>query len=583
MTSDREADAESETQVTAAIESAAHADPEAAGADRKAGPELADESLRCQRDDLMLERDALIGMRNALMRERDALIGERDGLMRERDALMTAASRAPMSDDVVTWVPLPGSRVPRAIGVNVDGAHGGQVVELIKALRGHRVDAETDFPADGAIAVDQCPELLLIGGRTRRDGRFDHAGGRVRHRLPSATACGYHPIVLADVLDANLSGNVVACGYPGTGNGIVQAGLEAIIAGRPSRRDAGTATLSAFAADYRRLADEVLGGLDLALDAERHEIATYQDGLASAGWSSSDERSVLFGLPLRNHLCEIVHKTHGPYSAYMARLVRQGARCVLVVRNPLDTVVSLARKAGAVLDLFQSEWHLRLLATGLTAYYESFREAVASGAVQTVRYEDCAADFSGVLQRVARLCDVDLEQDGADRVALALWDRPVSGPGHLWMPGVGKWKDYLGRSQLSLLLDAGIGEAMAQLNYPVPIAADHPELPPRSISQQRAAPQTNSLAFFTHCCRSVEDAVAAFDNAGAEINLARWNGLHFVSTDAAALDRFAEFAERGPLRNFLALGRLESSDVSAAMAPPIGGVGAPATPRDHPT
>lgn len=521
------------------------------------------EGLRRQRNELMHERDTLMEMRNALMRERNGLIGERDALMRDRDALMASAQVAPQADRAVTWIRIADAQAPRFVGVNVDGAHGGQVVQLVESLIGFRPQGE-DLPPPDCAGSDSSPELLLIGGHTGADGRFDPAGGRVRFRLPSTTSNGFHPIVLADVLSTNLAGNVVACGYPGSGNGVVQAALEAMLANRPIRPHAGTALLSAFAADYRRLTTEVLADLDVALGAEQHEIATYRDGLASVGWSWRDDRSVLFGLPLRTHLCESVHKTHGPYSPHMAGLVRSGARCVLVMRNPLDTVVSIARKAGAVLDVLNCEWLLRSVAAGLAAYYTSFREAVAIGAVTVIRYEDCAADFGSALQNVARACDLDLDASSATRMASTLWNRPVSGPGHLWLPGVGKWKDYLGRRHLALLLEAGIGDVMTQLQYPIPDISDVPERPERFIAPQRVAPVKSSLAFFSHCCRSLEEAVDAFDRAGAEVNVRRWNGLHFVSTAAHALDSFAEFAERGPLRELLARGRLDNRNPSAS-------------------
>jgi hypothetical protein len=222
-----------------------------------------------------------------------------------------------------------------------------------------------------------------------------------------------------------------------------------------------------------------------------------------------DDGSTLFGLPLRNFLFERIHKTHEMCGDKILRMcLTSDAKCVLTVRNPLDTIVSIANKSKKLVALLDTEWLLRAVARGLIAYYRSFSDAFPTGLVHVVRYEDLLVHFEKATKGLASLIGAVLTHDEIAALKSRLWNAPVAMPGHLWKPGQDKWKEYLTPRSLAILREEGIGGLMERLGYDFSGKEHVAGVPISTVPPRR--PTLHGVSFFTHCMGTIEETLAEF-------------------------------------------------------------------------
>jgi hypothetical protein len=446
------------------------------------------------------------------------------------------------------------------------GPHLGQLAQMADHVSSrHRVwtgDAGTPeqwATAVGGEAVSSPdaldPESIVIGGETAGDGGFAFPYGGGVWVLPGTSHRVRHPVVLSDLAFPDHSGRIVACGYPGTGNGVVQALLDQIVAAQPLEPASGIPALfPAYAADYLKCAIRELRVLGARIEGGEPSFASYREEDAVAQWVHEMDGSVLFGVPIRNHLFERVHKTHESCGEKIERMCEAGAKCVLSVRNPLDTLVSIANKAWNCVSLLDSEWLLRATARGLVAYWRSFESEAMAGRILPVRYEDLVADFEAAAERLSAGIGVALPDGEAARLRQLLWNRPVADRGHLWKAGMGKWKQYMTRRHIEILLEEGVGSAMERLGYEAPAASDVPESAALRM-REPGHPIHIALSFFVFCLGDAETTLAEFGRNVRGRFHANADGLTFISTSANALREFDAFAGQSALLKIVAAGR----------------------------
>lgn len=275
------------------------------------------------------------------------------------------------------------------------------------------------------------------------------------------------PLFVADHVDATFSGRVLAGGFPGSGNGVVQAVIEHLVAQEPESL-APREHLVAFLAGQRH--ERLARRLHALLGAGERQVsglAHHRHGALHFLEITPDERQwVVYNLPGRSHLFSRLHKTHEPLTAgLVAGFRRMGYEVVVAVRHPLDTLVSLAAKLTRppVHALNRSDWFDQMaqaLARYLVDVLHSERQ------VHLVRYEDLLADpeasITGLAQRLGVACAPAEAADIWQAVGL----KPLHfSPGHLWQPGSGKWRRYLDERHLAIARRRGLPELARALGY----------------------------------------------------------------------------------------------------------------------
>jgi len=302
-----------------------------------------------------------------------------------------------------------------------------------------------------------------------RNGVMEQAQGLSTLAIPALAHIAANGLPRALAGTKLIENTIICAGAPGSGNGIVGAMLDKMLPG-PASVPPLVDTLR-FAAG-QRTTELILVGADLAATHRFDEsaLATHRDGTASLRFSTGAARGsasvVFFGVPIANAFHEHIHKTHEVFGDHFRRLISLGAGLVLVVRHPLDILVSVARKVsiGGV-DLLGREDLLGPFLTDLVRYYRSF-EAVGRHQVLRLRYEDILADLptaaddlSDFVSRwrsdVLEAATVDQQLLGAD----------VGAVGHRWQPGAGKWKRFLPSSLAGVISAAGVPALANDLGY----------------------------------------------------------------------------------------------------------------------
>lgn len=368
-----------------------------------------------------------------------------------------------------------------SIVITGEGPHLGQIAELASCVDpefrgwvGGGGISKNWLWACGNRGVNSSLELdsnvAVIGGSTNENNGFIFPPQKNIWHIPQTTKRVYHPSIFADLIPLDLSGKVVACGYPGSGNGIVQTLLESIIAKAAQKEKPSPVVtlIAAYVADYRQKLDSTLSSLNstLVFDA-LPQWATYMDVDASVRLYSQGNSSAIFGLPIRNYVCERVHKSHEPFGTKISSMILGGAECILTVRNPLNTIVSIANKVAADgIDLLGIEWLFRMVARGLISYYRSFFPALENNQIHCIRYEEVQTHFERISEFLGSLCNVELLVEEIGTLKDRLLSKPVSLPGHLWQPEIAeKWRLYLSGYHLGILWEEGIDDIFGMLGY----------------------------------------------------------------------------------------------------------------------
>lgn len=459
------------------------------------------------------------------------------------------------------------------VGITGSGPHFGQLAQMARHASPDPFvwTGEGGTTPDWAAAavgfrkisepMDISKTAKVFGGYTGIDGNFSYPLNESIRPIGATHHIVRHPAAMADVMRMDYSGRFVACGFPGSGNGIVQAMLEAIqsINPNPPAHEGAIALAAAYAAGYWQLVDAELGKFDSILGAASHPAATYRESTASVSWDVSDDnRSTLLGLPMRNHLWEVIHKTHEPFGSKLRAMVCGGANCVLTVRNPLDTLVSIANKmAGGGVDLLGTDWLYRLVACGLTNYYKSFLPAIDNKEIQVVTYEECQGSFERVAQLLASKFGFEL----ADQEICNLKERLLNkllfvfqgDSRHLWRPDqTEKWRSYLENRHFEIAEQEGLYEILEEFGYSKTIN----DLSTKSPKESMAVHPTRSVGggFFAHCIENSPENFGELRRLGL-VTSDVGDKLIFMSNNSDVSKLFDSYLQEADLMALVRAGR----------------------------
>lgn len=295
------------------------------------------------------------------------------------------------------------------------------------------------------------------------------------------------PVFVADYVPLRFPGRILAGGFPGSGNGVVQATIETLLP-EPAEPLAGREHLVSFLAGQRH------GHLHHRLERSFPDIGRKVSGMSHqrygrVNWLAmghTNEIFVLYDLPDRAHLLSTVHKTHEILSSdIFDRFVAMEYRPLVAMRHPLDTLVSMAAKLckPPSLVLANLEWFQKM-ATALRDYCAAVLDA--DDRATLVHYERLITDPLVAITEIAAAMGRDCSPQRASDVWEQVGFRPLHfSPGHLWQPGVGKWRKYLCQAHLEIVGRLGLDTLAAELGYhdiqPHSVGATALEAPPAAM------------------------------------------------------------------------------------------------------
>ncbi len=293
------------------------------------------------------------------------------------------------------------------------------------------------------------------------------------------------PVFVADHVSLKFPGRILAGGFPGSGNGVVQAVIERLLPDKPADLPSKEHVVGFLAGQrherlHRRL-ERSFTDLGWKFSGMSHQRYGRVNWLVMG---YSQEILVMYDLPGRAHLCSTIQKTHEILTrALVERFAEMEYRTLIAMRHPLDTLVSIAAKLckPPSLVLANLEWFEKM-ARALRDYCAAALDV--DGKSTLVHYERLITDPLAAVVEVAQAMERDCSPHRASDVWEQVGFRPLHfSPGHLWQPGVGKWRKYLCRRQLEIVRRLGLDVLAAELGYhdivPNEIG-DEPQEPPPS-------------------------------------------------------------------------------------------------------
>jgi hypothetical protein len=301
------------------------------------------------------------------------------------------------------------------------------------------------------------------------------------------------PMFLCDHLRLDYRGRVVAGGFPGSGNGVLQAIMERLM-GLAPRLWGGKEHLMGFLSGHhlQRLTDQLTSTLQDAGVAVNftYPAPLYWNKLTLQIGTGEEEHAVFADVPGRPHLQSDIHRTHQVIDQHSVDYYhRSGFEFIVAIRHPLDILVSAAKKiAGSPEPVLRDREWFRDLAAALLRYCQALEDNRQR--LNLMRYEDLLARPVELIHRVAEILQVPCSQEQA----VQMWGNVGFkllhfNPKHLWKPGEGKWRKYFDAENLDIVRDLGFADILAAQGYERDL--DHGQL--RAGESRAEAPQSLKL------------------------------------------------------------------------------------------
>lgn len=277
------------------------------------------------------------------------------------------------------------------------------------------------------------------------------------------------PVFICDRLKYDYRGRAVAAGFPGSGNAVIQAIIDRLMAFEP-RSWTGKEHLLSFLVGQRiqRLQKALSDAVERAGSTVEYSSLTVASSDQVIVQVNTKEKGqiLLLDVPSRSHMHSDLHRTHQVMDGQTIDYFRQMRYEIFIsIRHPLDILTSVARKLALNPQrmLTDFDW-FRDVADAVARYFHAFESS--GDDLHLIRYEDLIARPLEIIRRIAAALDIGCSEEQArqiwDAVGFKLLHR---NPKHLWKPGAGKWRKYLTEDHLAIARELGIMEIVAGHGY----------------------------------------------------------------------------------------------------------------------
>jgi Sulfotransferase domain len=293
-----------------------------------------------------------------------------------------------------------------------------------------------------------------------------------------------HPAFLADFVQHDMSGNVLTHGHIGSGNVIFIGIMKRMLAIKHHNR---FNQLESWCSSGHILLAELLIKTLNEMGTYQPAIGFDQAGLLTVNSSFEETRTfrLYLRIPSQIHLADYCYGTHSPpQPEAIRRATQRGCKFALLVRHPLDNIVSIAGKyatsmaipriessgdslaelrEGLLAEVLRNEAIINVIISNMAVY---LRQAVMYAETATIfRYEDLLADPSSEITRISEFLEIPVS-DNTIRELCALVGKKELGPmGHLFRPGSNKWQGTLSPETVDQARACGILKYAEMFGY----------------------------------------------------------------------------------------------------------------------
>jgi hypothetical protein len=442
---------------------------------------------------------------------------------------------------------------PPPAPVLIMGSSGASLAELFEFLvkanfdpvgivhLGHaEATGNTALPVMGPEALAAGLPLVLSPGLSTAAIREVLAACRATaHPVPVV----FHPVGVLRNVHYDLSGRVLCIGFPGSGNVLVQS-IIAKIMPRALYRIASSPIAGPLVTDHQRIWSELVQS-ELGVAAEDVVFLPQDLKHVSIRLTCSDGRF----LDLYNvcnphwHTAFAVPSHVLPSEEDVQEWRTQGGALIIVLRNPLDTIVSCAAKLirppNRVLCDFA--WFRRAAKT-LSEYLVQIRTIVAGGAL-AIHYEHLLERPHSQIMRIAQFLGLPISLDETQM----LWEEvglkslvPTQAfnrtQNHFFQPGSGKWLRYLGPRHWDIIEETGLANEMEAFGYQVNPSLFRAELMPEAPLNESETAYCQTGDFF----HFIFDKEPYFETSALVQNYLQKSGIRYVSNNAQFAEEFGK-------------------------------------------
>ncbi len=177
------------------------------------------------------------------------------------------------------------------------------------------------------------------------------------------------------------------------------------------------------------------------------------------------------GLPVQPWIYSPYYSYHElPDPAQISRLSRMGCKLFLVLRSPLDTLLSSMKKSADAMGVPLATYLAEPKAFSLQArqLFDELRDYIpCMEHMHVLRYERLLSEPHSVIRELGSLWKIDVKKHTAARIWVRIGFRqlPDAPLNHFWQGGKGKSRAWFTQEQLAVLAGMGAAEICAALGY----------------------------------------------------------------------------------------------------------------------
>ncbi|MFA5166920.1 MAG: sulfotransferase domain-containing protein [Candidatus Omnitrophota bacterium] len=281
----------------------------------------------------------------------------------------------------------------------------------------------------------------------------------------------FHPCSALEGHQYNLSGRTLCLGFPGSGNVLVQTIMSRLL---PKIQDRiySLPISGTLVPDHQQMWKTLIQ-TKLNVSSEEVVFLPQDMGHVSLRVTCQDGRFLdLYDINCPHwHTAYIIPGHVLPSVDETVEWTLRGGSIVIVLRNPLDTIVSCAAKLLRPPSRVLSDlaW-FRRAATALSLYLDDITTLPESKLV--LRYEDLMETPLEQIKRLAEFLGAKIADQEIDTIWSEVGMKPLASlkafhrtQNHFFRPGAGKWIQYLDIRHATIVEESGLRKQMEVLGY----------------------------------------------------------------------------------------------------------------------
>lgn len=277
-----------------------------------------------------------------------------------------------------------------------------------------------------------------------------------------------HPAALVDLLNISFGTKALLFGFQGAGNTVFNHLFLEIFKYKKVKYTSKQNFFSKLCLEYRHEINQSLTTLLYTQNARNHHLVPWKIGTTHINCSLGDEEVSIFSIHTRDHITNQSFVYHQiPSKEYLLQLMAQDFKPFLIIRNPLDMIVSVLNKTQAINKVTSHISEVQFVYTsrwviGQLKFWHAYTTILP-----ILKYDQLLSNPNETIIKMMLSVGIEPSADIADKIwtAVGFKQLPNAPDRHFWQGGAGKWEKYFDESHLSYLKHAGIEKILDAYEY----------------------------------------------------------------------------------------------------------------------